>query len=157
MDTMHPVMRQALAPILPPGFRSAPAVATVDALHAHIAHMERKIDAQEVTIKTLLAQIEGKDCKIARLESEASKRRAPTPQRGYSESTYDHPELGELVIHYEIEQESPPYQHCGALPACVSVVNAYPLEAKNIGDRLSDDECAAIATAIEKELSDSAP
>ena len=43
MDTMHPVMRQALAPMLPPGFRSAPAVATVDALHAQITELNQQV------------------------------------------------------------------------------------------------------------------
>ena len=58
MDTMHPVMRQALAPILPPGFRSAPAVATVDALHAQITELNQQVAELKELYDKILADDE---------------------------------------------------------------------------------------------------
>lgn len=150
MDTMHPVMRQALAPILPPGFRSAP-VATVDALHAHIAHMERKIDAQEVTIKTLLMQNECQEKVIKRLGAAHAATEAamaelnklkeqytpPQSKRGEHDGYYEHKSLGHLVVHYEIDD------------GYASVRAAFTGKVDLI-DHLSSSELDDIAEAMDK-------
>ena len=77
---MHPVMRQALAPMLPPGFRSAPAVATVDALHANIAKLTQQ---------------------LANLTEHHA---PPPPNRGEQEGDYEHKKLGNLAVHYETDE-----------------------------------------------------
>ena len=114
---MHPVMRQALAPILPPGFRSAPAVATVDALHVRIAQLKQQVDAQAATIKTLLMQNEcqervikrpwaanaATEAAMAELAKLKEQYTPPPSKRGEHDGDYKHKSLGWLVVHYEID------------------------------------------------------
>ena len=77
---IHPAMRQALAPILPPGFRSAPAVATVDALHAQITELNQQ---------------------VAELKEQYT---PPPSKRGEHDGYYEHKKLGHLVVHYETDE-----------------------------------------------------
>lgn len=79
MDTMHPVMRQALAACLPPGFRQAPVMNAVQQLQA-------RIDAMGAALRRL---------------------NAPPCPAGEFEHTYMHPELGELECHLEHERAEP--------------------------------------------------
>ena len=151
MDTMHPVMRQALAPMLPPGFRSAPAVATVDAPHVHIAELKRQVDAQAVTIKTLLMQNECQEKVIKRLgaahaateaamaELDKLKEQYTPPQskRGEHDGNYKHKSLGLLVVHYEIDD------------GYASVRAAFTGKVDLI-DHLSSSELDDIAEAMDK-------
>ena len=115
---IHPAMRQALAPILPPGFRSAPAVATVDALHVRIAQLKQQVDTQAATIKTLLMQNECQEKVIKRLGAAHAATEAamaeltklkeqytpPPSKRGEHDGYYEHKKLGHLVVHYETDE-----------------------------------------------------
>lgn len=108
MDTMHPVMRQALADCLPPGFRQAPVMHAISiAESAHISRLEAQVAAQAAVIAALRAEAVRKDARIDILNAALCKVNAPPCPAGQFECAYVHPELGELECHLEHEQAEP--------------------------------------------------
>lgn len=76
MENVHPVMQQALAGIVPPGFRSAPALDVAEHWQAMNQDLRRALERYD----------------------------APPCPRGCFAYTFQHPELGELVCHIEAEE-----------------------------------------------------
>lgn len=79
MDTMHPIMHEALRGIIPAGFQSAP-----------VMHATSHLQAINADLRTRLAQNEAPPC--------------PAGQFAF---TYQHPELGALECHLEGERGDP--------------------------------------------------
>jgi len=79
MDYLRPIMQQALAGIVPPGFRSAP-----------VMHATQHLRAINADLNTRLSQYDAPPC--------------PAGQFAY---TYRHPELGALDCHLEGERGDP--------------------------------------------------
>ena len=79
MDYLHPIMQQALAGIVPPGFRSAP-----------VMHATQHLRAINADLNTRLSQYDAPPC--------------PAGQFAY---TFQHPELGPLDCHIEWEDAAP--------------------------------------------------
>ena len=79
MENVHPTMQQALAGIVPPGFRSAP-----------VMHATQHLRAINADLNTRLSQYDAPPC--------------PPGQFAY---TFQHPELGALDCHVEHEPAAP--------------------------------------------------
>jgi|GEM_PF-2232673 len=78
-DHIHPVMQQALAGFIPPGFRSAP-----------VMHATQHLQGINETLRAALKSFDAPPC--------------PAGQFAY---TYRHPELGALDCHVEHEPAAP--------------------------------------------------
>lgn len=79
MNYLHPIMQQALAGIVPPGFRSAP-----------VMHATQHLRAINADLNTRLSQYDAPPC--------------PAGQFAY---TFQHPEFGPLDCHLEHEPAAP--------------------------------------------------
>ena len=143
MDTMHPVMRQALADCLPPGFRQAPVMHAISVAEStHISRLDAQIAAQASTIAALRAEARKQEARIDILSAALCKVNAPPCPAGQFECAYVHPELGELECHLEHEPAEPD----AGWPEEITLMAAY-LCGRDFADRLSPKEIEHIQIA----------
>lgn len=154
MNAVHPTMRQALAPCLPPGFQKAPVMHAISvAESAHISRLEAQVAAQAAVIAALRTEAVRKEARIDILSAALRQYTPPPCPPDHIAHTFQHPDLGEIECHLYAEAGSPRTEYDPGDADLIELRAAYPRCADIAGYLTQDDvERIEIAAAAQIEL-----
>lgn len=132
--------RHAIAAVLPPGFRSAPAIDAVQALRTYIDQMERDLWHERSERQAACAVRDNLRARLKEYEP-------PSCPAGHFEVYYTHPDLGVLTCHVEAHSGCPASADDPGEDDDICLAAAY-IGKVNIVDRLSESEQDAICAAF---------
>ena len=116
MENVHPVMQQALAGIVPPGFRSAP-----------VMHATQHLQGINQTLRAALKSFD-----------------APPCPRGQFAYTFQHPELGPLECHLEGEEGDESVGWPARVTLCDAYLRGVAITDRLTADEVESIEVAAM-------------
>ena len=116
MQNVHPIFQQALAGIVPPGFRSAP-----------VMHATQHLQGINETLRAALKSFD-----------------APPCPRGQFSYTYRHPELGTLDCHLEGEEGDESVGWPARVTLCDAYLRGVAITDRLTADEVESIEVAAM-------------